>query len=38
MKCWCTIPMPTRIASDGERKVTCSPFTEIVPSSGRCCP
>ena len=38
MKCWCTMPIPRAIASDGLAMVTCSPSTVIVPSSGRCMP
>ena len=38
MKCWCTMPMPALIASDGDLKRTCSPFTSMVPSSGLCIP
>src|SRR4029453_7670712 len=35
MKCWWTIPMPARMASPGEWKVTGAPFRRISPSSGR---
>jgi len=34
MKCWCTIPMPLRMASSGERKWTRFPLKVISPSSG----
>ena len=34
MKCWCTMPMPARIASPGPAKVTGSPSMRISPSSG----
>ena len=38
MKCWCTMPIPTAIASAGEWKATCLPLTAMVPSSGWCMP
>ncbi len=38
MKCWCTMPMPRAMASAGEEKLTCSPWTVMVPSSGFCMP
>ncbi|CAM5420660.1 hypothetical protein STANM309S_00108 [Streptomyces tanashiensis] len=38
MKCWCTMPMPRAMASPGLEKVTCSPSTAMVPSSGFCMP
>ncbi len=34
MKCWCTMPIPCRIASLGEVIVTFSPSTRISPESG----
>ncbi len=38
MKCWCTMPIPARIASAGERNATSAPSTRITPSSGCCMP
>ncbi len=32
------MPMPRAIASIGEEKLTCSPETAMVPSSGFCTP
>jgi hypothetical protein len=34
MKCWCTMPMPSSIARDGESISTSRPSTRISPSSG----
>ena len=34
MKCWCTIPIPLRIASFADENVTGSPLSLISPSSG----
>ena len=34
MKCWCTIPIPSAIASCGERIAIGLPLTRISPSSG----
>src|SRR5262249_17342341 len=34
MKCWCTMPMPAAIASDGEPSRAGSPSMRISPSSG----
>jgi hypothetical protein len=34
MKCWCTMPMPSSIARDGDVTWTGSPLTRISPSSG----
>ena len=33
MKCWCTIPIPLRIASFAEENLTGFPLTLISPSS-----
>jgi len=38
MKCWCTMPMPAAIASEGEEKTIGLPSIQISPSSGRCMP
>ena len=38
MKCWCTMPIPSRIASFGLLILTGSPLTRISPSSGRVMP
>ncbi len=38
MKCWCTMPMPSRIASADVRRVTAFPPIRISPSSGRSSP
>jgi hypothetical protein len=38
MKCWCTMPMPARMASCGLRSFTSSPLIAMVPSSGGCMP
>ena len=38
MKCWCTMPMPAAMASDGEWNVVSRPSSRMVPSSGLCMP
>ncbi|OPZ65175.1 MAG: hypothetical protein BWY85_00750 [Firmicutes bacterium ADurb.Bin506] len=35
LKCWCTMPIPSAIASAGERIDTRSPLISISPESGR---
>ena len=38
IKCWCTMPIPESIASEGELKTRSLPLIEIVPSSAFCMP
>ena len=38
MKCWNTMPMPALMASFGDLKWVSTPFTPMVPSSGRWAP